>query len=163
MYKVTQTKVVIRDKDNNIIRNGNCYPAVIASLMELPIEDVPNFEVFYSLSKNHSFWIDVMTKWLEGHHKEINSDYRFHAWHPEISFPVTIQDRLMLDGETEIDMLTRLRLETKDKYYLGSGPSSRGVNHICIYINGELAWDPHPSREGLLYIDEFSTLEDIRF
>ena len=42
--------------------------------------------------------------------------------------------------------------------YLVSGKSPRGVYHVCIYLNGKLAWDPHPSREGLVTEEYFETI-----
>ena len=33
--------------------------------------------------------------------------------------------------------------------YFVSGETIRGTRHVCIYINGELEWDPHPSGDGL--------------
>lgn len=38
-------------------------------------------------------------------------------------------------------------------YYLASGPSSRGTGHTVVMKNGELAHDPHFSREGVLKIE----------
>jgi hypothetical protein len=37
-----------------------------------------------------------------------------------------------------------------DGFYLASGPAERGVSHMVVYRNGELAHDPHPSRAGLI-------------
>lgn len=39
-----------------------------------------------------------------------------------------------------------------DGYYLASGPSPRGVSHMVVYHDGELAHDPHPSRAGILEV-----------
>ncbi|MBO3760337.1 hypothetical protein [Ciceribacter sp. L1K22] len=39
-----------------------------------------------------------------------------------------------------------------DGYYLASGPSPRGVNHMVVYRDGVLAHDPHPSRAGVLEV-----------
>lgn len=39
-----------------------------------------------------------------------------------------------------------------DCHYLAYGPSPRGVSHAVIYKSGELVWDPHPSRAGLLSV-----------
>jgi hypothetical protein len=39
-------------------------------------------------------------------------------------------------------------------YYLGIGPSHRGVKHCCIFKDGEIQHDPHPSNSGLLHITE---------
>jgi len=46
-----------------------------------------------------------------------------------------------------------------DSYYLVTGMSSRGCMHVCIYQNGELFHDPHPSQEGLIDEKHFEYLE----
>ena len=38
-------------------------------------------------------------------------------------------------------------------YYLAGGPSVRGCDHMVVMKNGELAHDPHPSREGLVKVE----------
>lgn len=35
---------------------------------------------------------------------------------------------------------------------IACGPSPRGVEHATVMIDGEIVWDPHPSRDGLLSI-----------
>ena len=42
--------------------------------------------------------------------------------------------------------------------YLAYGPSLRGVSHACVYRDGRLEWDPHPSRAGLLEVKSISFL-----
>lgn len=37
--------------------------------------------------------------------------------------------------------------------YLAAGPSPRGVRHMVVYRDGELFWDPHPSRAGISHVD----------
>lgn len=37
-----------------------------------------------------------------------------------------------------------------DSYYLVSGKTERGTQHVCIYQNGKLYHDPHPSDAGLV-------------
>ena len=39
-------------------------------------------------------------------------------------------------------------------YYIGIGPTQRGVKHCCIYKDGHVHHDPHPSNSGLLHITE---------
>jgi hypothetical protein len=36
--------------------------------------------------------------------------------------------------------------------HLMSGISPRGYGHRCVGIGGQVAWDPHPSRAGLLTV-----------
>lgn len=44
-------------------------------------------------------------------------------------------------------------------FYLCSGNSPRGVSHVCIYQNGKLWHDPHPSGAGLLTEEFFEYLQ----
>jgi hypothetical protein len=37
-----------------------------------------------------------------------------------------------------------------DSFYTVTGSTSRGTTHICVYKNGSLYHDPHPSNEGLI-------------
>lgn len=46
-------------------------------------------------------------------------------------------------------------------YYLVSGYSPRGVMHICIYKDGQLWHDPHPSRDGLMDERHFEYFEPL--
>jgi len=45
-----------------------------------------------------------------------------------------------------------------DCYYLAYGPSSRGVSHTVVFKAGKLAWDPHPSREGIREVESVCLL-----
>jgi hypothetical protein len=40
----------------------------------------------------------------------------------------------------------------EDLTHFISGVSPRGFGHRCVGVGGELAWDPHPSREGLVTV-----------
>lgn len=42
-----------------------------------------------------------------------------------------------------------------NSFYTVTGKSKRGSSHICIYKNGELYHDPHPSNSGLITEDIF--------
>lgn len=49
----------------------------------------------------------------------------------------------------------------ENEFYLVIGKSARGVNHCCVYFNGKLFHDPHPSQDGLLSEDYFEFLNRI--
>ena len=34
------------------------------------------------------------------------------------------------------------------------GRSERGVDHVCVGEGGQIVWDPHPSRSGLVEIHD---------
>lgn len=44
-------------------------------------------------------------------------------------------------------------------FYIANGPSSRGVHHSCIYFDGQLVHDPHPSNEGITAVEWCYRLE----
>lgn len=52
--------------------------------------------------------------------------------------------------------------QNDDDYYFVTGTTERdptgNVLHICIYLNGELYWDPHPDRSGLVKEKSFSKI-----
>lgn len=148
MIPVTQTKVVVNNAKGEQVVRGNCYAAAIASIMELPITEVPNVECFFHI-KDSTFWAEVMHTFLESLGWELLTDGRYKCFHPEIA------DKSLGNEE----WLAECALELKGKYYLVSGMSPRGVMHICIYQDGKLVHDPHPSRDGLLTLEIFETLE----
>lgn len=46
-------------------------------------------------------------------------------------------------------------------YGMAWGPSPRGVRHAVVWVNGQMAWDPHPTREGLLKVTELIEFEPL--
>lgn len=66
---------------------------------------------------------------------EVVKDYwheSFH-WLWEHGYELGISDRHLYNGE----------------YYLAIGPTVRDTMHVCVYLAGRLAHDPHPSGVGL--------------
>jgi hypothetical protein len=145
MIPVTQTKVVVKKSNGEQVVRGNCYAAVVASILELPIEEVPNVEVFFHIP-NSGYWNEVMLTFLQSKGYELCTDGRFKVFH---------------DGRFGVEEGKRFEYlqYCENKYYLVTGKSVRGVHHICIYKNGKLVHDPHPTREGLETIEDFQTLE----
>lgn len=69
MIPITQTKVIVRDKDDNMLVRGNCYAACIASILEMQITDIPNVEVLFHI--DDSYYYFVLQEWLKSYGKEI--------------------------------------------------------------------------------------------
>ena len=101
---------------------GNCFATTIACLLHLPIEAVPAVE-------------DIMPDVGNGS-KEGD------AW-------VTVMTKFL--DERGFCWMTLDEPEA-DEFYLAIGPSPRGINHCCIYQNGKLWHDPHPSGQGLVSV-----------
>lgn len=142
MHYVTQTKVTIKDKSNKIVQCGNCWASCIASILELPLSEVPNVETLFFL-KNETLWWDVMCLFVESKGYELYQDDRYACFH--IDHP--------LYKEKEI-----YQNELKDSLYIGYGLSARGINHAVVCKNGEIIWDPYPTREGIDNIIGFESI-----
>lgn len=145
MIPVTQTKMVVRNSNGDIIVRGNCLAACVASILELPITEVPNVETLFNVSD--TYYYDVLYSWLKSLGYEYGTDDRFKVFHKNKYFNEENREAL--------------KAYCKNKYYLVSGKSSRGVTHLCIYKNGKLVHDPHPTKEGLLTEDFFESIEKL--
>lgn len=136
MKPVYQTKFSLFYSNGKRLTYGNCLIACVASMVELPIDEVPNVYTFYGLGEkkeiNQNMWFEVMNMWLSN---KFNKNLIYH----EIT-------------ET-----------TKQEYVIMRGLSMRSKPHTCIYknINGnfEPYFDPHQTSEYLSRCDYFLTIE----
>ena len=99
---------------------GNCMSAVLASLLHLPIESVPLFA-------DPDCWVKDLNAWL----RPYGLAY--------LSFPAEGLPQLFADFG-----ISGLHHDT-------AGVSLRfsDAHHACVAKDGELVFDPHPSRAGL--------------
>jgi len=107
---------------------GNCYSACIASLLGLPISEVP-----YFMADPPPAWHERLDAFL--------APFGFYALH------FVITDRAVYDRDN---------LWPKG-YYILTGKSPRG-DHAVVARGPDVAHDPHPSRAGLTEIDGFNLL-----
>lgn len=133
MTPVTQTKVVVKNSKGEMVVRGNCFAAAVASLTDKSLTDVPNVEVLFDV--DGVSWYGVMDAWLRTNGFEIvtNNDYK--VFHDPSEYNDDTRESL-------IETLT-------GRYYLVSAMSPRGVMHVCIYRDGVMVHDPHPTREGV--------------
>jgi len=112
---------------------GNCLAACVASILECRLEDVPDLWEGEQAGKN---WLMLLNGWLRERHglayfcaNPMKPDSGFSAWW----FP-------------------------KDCYYVVGGKSPREyvpAGHACVGLNGRIVHDPHPSRAGLLAVEDY--------
>ena len=107
---------------------GNCLSACIASLLELTIEEVPNFHEGVAPGAPQDdpegckiFWANV--------HRFINSK-GFGMFHMVNETATALQE--IMGG-----------------YFLVGGKSPRGYSHSVIWTKNGLAHDPHPEGGGV--------------
>ena len=101
---------------------GDCQRAVIASLLELPIKEVPHFAAV--ADRNALGFYSLINTFLEARGFEM-------LWHSSLLYNLKKDQNI---------------------YHQISGPSPRGNNiwHAVVGLNGSVYHDPHPSRLGLL-------------
>ena len=81
MKLVSQTKFSLFYSDGKRLTYGNCLIACIASILEQPIDEVPNVYTFYGLDEpntnidNH-LWFNVMNSWMT---KKFNKKITVHT------------------------------------------------------------------------------------
>jgi len=109
---------------------GNCFPACLASLLEIPLEDVPHFHKKYDDDDAHIH----IVKWLLSHGRIY------------VAF-----DAEMFDKHCGPIMDT-------GSYYIAGGDGGRGFNHCAIYQRRKLIHDPHPKGKGLLSFNTYEFL-----
>jgi len=108
---------------------GNCFPCVIACIMELDsAEDVLQVQEYYDLDNinDPNNWYNMLFKWL------MQKGWQWGS----------------LDGH-----------QYDNSYYFVIGKTSRGTSHVCIYKNGRLWHDPHPSNDGIVDEEVFEYIK----
>ena len=118
---------------------GNCLEACYATLLGVPLRTVPDPRL-YAEDEEDAFdllpeRVPVLRQWL--HDK----------------FTLTAVGE---DGESPPGVL--LMKKDVPLFWIASGPSERGLQHACVYSNGSLLWDPHPSDAGLLDVTHWTVL-----
>lgn len=102
---------------------GNCMGACLASILEVPIEAVPNF---FDAGPDDTDWWNALRVWLR----------KFGLSIITLTFTEAAQWRwLRLSG-----------------YHIVSGPSPRleGMHHATVWHDGAMVHDPHPDGTGIV-------------
>lgn len=110
-------------------QRGNCLTAVVASLLELPIENVPNFvQCHVDTDGGEDWWASLLT-FVERH-----------GYHVQYVKPA------------ELPLGTYYTAA-------GVSPRGDGsIRHIVICQDGRMVHDPHPDADGLLTEETFWAL-----
>ena len=109
--------------------DGECVRASYSSILGIPIEAVPRLDPGASMRAGQ------------------DQGDRERAWLASIGLG------LVEFGVEPPDELSQEILDCVPEVpHLMSGLSPRGFGHRCVGIGGKLAWDPHPSRDGLVTV-----------
>lgn len=109
---------------------GNCQSAVLASLLNISLDEVPYFAEGLvlnnkSIEKADEIFNQRIDDFLEDYGLELN-------W--------------FTDSE---EIQRYIHEDFKNRAYQVSGLSPRGYQHVVIYINGKMVFDPHPEGGGV--------------
>lgn len=121
-------------------QRGNCLSAVVASLLELSIEEVPNFVQDHVNHEGDPEW----DWWTRLHNFVREQGFRLRYLRAvETPGVVDREDSAFADPEP-------------GEFYTVSGVSPRNpaINHIVIYQDGRLVHDPYPGAAGLARITD---------
>jgi hypothetical protein len=128
MKQTNQTKFSIFFADGRRLTYGNCLVACVASILDEPIEEVPNVYTFYGMEDRGGktledpLWMRVLNLWMEKKHKK--------------KISISSKDN-----------------PPKEEYVIMRGKSLRDHPHCCIYKKeGEDLvpfFDPHPTSQFL--------------
>ena len=138
MKTVSQTKFSLFFSDGTRLTYGNCLVACIASILEEPIDEVPNLYTFYGLDDNEntedSLWFKVINLWLEKKYKKVLVKHS-------------------------------LEEETHEPFVIMRGLSMRMKPHCCIFENKGGVFipyfDPHPTSQFLHEQQYYYTIENL--
>ena len=123
MRPVQQTLFYTESKNR-----GDCLRACVASLLELRIDDVPNF--------------------VETEDYQISMD-TFLGKYGFQSLSISIRD---------LDDFRQENAWCPSGYHMIDGISSRGVRHAVVGYQGKIVFDPHPDNDGLIRIEGYTLL-----
>jgi len=109
---------------------GDCHRAALASILDLPILDVPHFMHGLGPKEGNEF---------ERRQKE----FLLYLGLVPICVP--------FDGSAGLDaVLQTLGAQCPGIYYLIGGDAGRGVGHTVVGCGGEIVHDPHPANIGII-------------
>jgi len=157
MIPITQTKSSLKNSKGESIQHGNCWAAAIASILELPLTEVPNFEVWFEW--DDGFWWDLTIRFLikKKHKLRYNNDFR--VFHPELAIDWFNETEGKNPDGLPFELWAEITRDSlQDQYYFVSGLSHRGVSHVTIWQNGKMVHDPHISRDGILELTSFQQI-----
>lgn len=108
---------------------GNCMQAALASLLDLPLDQVPHLMLFEN-------WQAAAALWLKGRGKQLRI---FNNWQSHCTA-----------WEAHGILTAALDRAPSRQMMLAVGHSTNGPwAHIVVWKGGELVHDTHPNRKGL--------------
>lgn len=137
-------------------KRGNCFAAVIASALEMEVEDVIQIQEYY----DDDNWLSILDAWLEDRGYVLEDASEMLCFHDDMLPRVIKEDGFTGDLFEYVDMVKKKNM---NEYYFvaGTSPRDKRIGHIVIYKNGKMVHDPHPDGTGITTFDSFMKLKRI--
>ena len=132
------------------VGEGNCFSACIASLLNCPIEDVPNLNT-EALDADGSHWMDRWKRWLETRGKGMVYIAHDGRW-PHMSLPAG--QHVILSGRSP-------RESTVDLFHAVIARVNAWQDKEAFAWDLEIVHDPYPTRDGIEKITSMIFLVDL--
>jgi len=105
---------------------GNCLQACVASLLDLPLEQVPHFVSF-----SDDEWVNIFLDFIYA-------------------------KGYICEGYAPFSEINNESLKSGvDDFFIVTGQSPRGIKHAVIYKKDQMFHDPHISNSGLIKLEGF--------
>jgi len=118
---------------------GNCVEACIATLLGIPVSQVPDPRRSVATDEEA---LAVLPERVTALSDWLHARYGLAA----------------VAGEGASPPGARLLASGVPLFWVASGPSERGLQHAVIYSNLTLLWDPHPDETGLVRVTGWTVL-----
>lgn len=124
-------------------KGHNCFSACLASILEVGIEDVPNFR-WPESNKTHIGQVERAEKWLRNKYG---------------CTVVELFDVSQYLGYPSLEV-TKETYQFPTTYYIMTGwvNLKKEKVHAVVGLQGEMVHDPHPKRAGLVHVFTYTFL-----
>lgn len=112
-------------------RKGNCFAACVASILELPLVEVPNFCVMHW----DSDWFQPFSDWLRDRG----------------CMPLCFAFQAAAQRDNHLAIMKQMGNGVP---WIGGGPNPDGVMHATVWVDDRMVHDPNPSRRGITRLDD---------
>lgn len=146
--------------DGDKKQRGSCLQTAYACLLDLEIDEVPPFHLFY--------WSDEEVNNIRKVAVHNKRDPNKESGKSSMLWSEAVEYFLASYGYAEswfdADEAEEWFKENPEVYVMASGPSPRdpaNLTHVCIYQNGKMVHDPHPSNDDIVSVNSYRFLTKV--
>lgn len=148
-------------------QRGSCLQTAIACILDLELDQVPPFHLFYWSKEEDEILQKMMPEMYHTEeYQKTMYERAYTIWHDALTFFMASKGIKINQLYAGPDVIPECHIdnwlkENPGVIYTATGPSSRGVIHIVVYKDGQMIHDPHPSNEGLVSVNYYNVYKKI--